>query len=70
MDAAALIAELFVLVPVTPAARDDVLARMSGRDRHYHDIDHLALLWRCHRRHGAGLPVSLPPWHRVRRCLS
>jgi len=34
MDAATLIADLFALVPVPPAARDDVLARMSGRDRH------------------------------------
>jgi predicted metal-dependent HD superfamily phosphohydrolase len=68
MDAVTLIADLFALVPVPPAARDDVLARMSARDRHYHGIDHLALLWGCHLRHGAGLSVCSPPWHRLIAC--
>jgi predicted metal-dependent HD superfamily phosphohydrolase len=68
MDAAALIADLFFQVPVPPAVRDDLVARMSGRDRHYHGIEHLALLWECHLRHGAGLSVCSPPWHRLIAC--
>jgi predicted metal-dependent HD superfamily phosphohydrolase len=68
MDAAALIADLFALLPVPSVVRDDLAARMSGRDRHYHGIDHLALLWECHLRHGAPLAVCSPPWHRLIAC--
>ena len=36
-------------VPVGTAAKRDVVHRMSGDDRHYHGLDHLAVLWRRHR---------------------
>ena len=65
MDEPTLIADLFALVPVAPAMRDDVLARMAGPRRHYHDVGHLAFLWRHHLRYGADLPVCAPPWHRL-----
>ena len=68
MDDAALIADLFAHVPVTPTAREDVLARMAGPDRHYHGLGHLATLWQRHLSHGAGLPVREPPWHRRIAC--
>lgn len=68
MDHAAIIADLLDLVPVGPEARADLVARMSGPDRHYHDIGHLALLWDRHRRHGTGLTIQDPPWHRLIAC--
>ncbi len=65
MNHQTLIADLWAHVPVGPHAREDVVARMSGADRHYHGIDHLAVLWGRHIQHGANLPVCQPPWHRL-----
>jgi len=45
------------IVPVAPAAKADLLARMSGADRHYHTAHHLALLWQRHRRFSAAMPA-------------
>ncbi len=36
-------------VPVGMAAKRDVMHRMTADDRHYHGLDHLAVLWRRHR---------------------
>ncbi len=45
--------DLLARVPVGAAAKADVVARMGGTDRFYHGLDHLAVLWRRHRRYGA-----------------
>ena len=38
-----LMTDLLDLVPISPAARDDLTARMGGPDRHYHDLGHLGI---------------------------
>jgi predicted metal-dependent HD superfamily phosphohydrolase len=55
--------ELLALLPVPPAARDDLRARLAEPSRRYHGTAHVALLWRRHRDFGAGLRVTAPPWH-------
>ncbi len=68
MSQDALIADLFSHVPVSAEARASVIALMSGPDRHYHDIGHLATLWGRHCLLGAGQAVAAPPWHRLIAC--
>jgi predicted metal-dependent HD superfamily phosphohydrolase len=68
MDDTALLADLFGHVPVPAGARDDLIARMAGPGRYYHDLGHLAQLWGHHLRFGAGLAVGRAPWHRLIAC--
>ena len=65
MDDKTAIADLFSLVPVAPTARDEVIALMSARDRHYHDINHLAQLWHHLLLYGIGRTVTEAPWQRL-----
>ena len=45
--------DLLAQVPVAEVVKRDVVRRMDGAERFYHGLDHLALLWRRHRRYGA-----------------
>jgi predicted metal-dependent HD superfamily phosphohydrolase len=45
----AALAAMLGRVPVPAAAKADLVRRMSGPDRHYHGIGHLATLWTRHR---------------------
>ncbi len=44
------IRELFLLLPVPCAARQKLVELMSSPERHYHNLDHVELLWTRHRR--------------------
>jgi predicted metal-dependent HD superfamily phosphohydrolase len=62
------IAELLQLLPVSGAARQALHHRLAGPERHYHGLDHVALLWQRHGVLGAGLALTRPPWHRLIGC--
>jgi predicted metal-dependent HD superfamily phosphohydrolase len=55
-------AELMGKLPVAPAVAAALATALADPARHYHGTAHIALLWRRHRRFGAGLPVSAEPW--------
>lgn len=47
-------------VPVSDQAKAELLALMSAPDRHYHNIAHLAALWRRHRALSPGTGMDDP----------
>jgi len=53
---------------LSATARHIVLRRMSMPWRHYHGLEHLALLWTRHRRYGVGTPFLAPPASRLIAC--
>jgi predicted metal-dependent HD superfamily phosphohydrolase len=56
LDLAALLAR----VPVSDRAKSELSATMAAADRHYHDVGHLALLWRRHRLYAAAEGLDAP----------
>jgi predicted metal-dependent HD superfamily phosphohydrolase len=57
---AARVADLLRRVPVSPAARRDVLRRMGETSRRYHGLGHIADLWATHRRLSHGTAFRAP----------
>lgn len=60
--------DLLALLPVSTEAKTVLVRRMSGSGRHYHGLDHLALLWRRHRRFGVGAPPHGTEANRLVAC--
>jgi hypothetical protein len=46
----------------------DLLERLAEPGRHYHGAAHVALLWRRHRRFGAGSFLVRSPWDQMIAC--
>lgn len=61
-------AALLAQLPIAAAARRALHFRLAARGRHYHGPAHVALLWRRHRRLGAGSFLVRPPWDRLIAC--
>jgi predicted metal-dependent HD superfamily phosphohydrolase len=53
--------ELLTLTPVSERAKTALAASMGAPFRHYHNMAHLAQLWRRHRRHAAAEGFDAPP---------
>ena len=53
-------AALLTRVPLSEGAKSELAAMMATDDRHYHDISHLALLWRRHRLYAAAEGLDAP----------
>jgi predicted metal-dependent HD superfamily phosphohydrolase len=51
---------LLAHVPLPDGAKSELLAMMEGKNRHYHGVGHLALLWRRHCRYGAAEGLREP----------
>jgi predicted metal-dependent HD superfamily phosphohydrolase len=60
VDDAVLVASMLRCVPVPDSAKLELLRLMSGADRHYHDLSHLAALWRRHRALSPGTGMDAP----------
>jgi predicted metal-dependent HD superfamily phosphohydrolase len=60
MTRAAQLADLLRRVPVSAAARREILRRMGAPGRRYHGLPHIAELWARHRRLGRGTPFRAP----------
>lgn len=59
---------LLTTAGLSVAARQAVLLRMGMPRRHYHGLEHLAVLWTRHRRYGAGTPFRAPHASRLLAC--
>lgn len=62
------LAALLARLPVAEPARRALCQRLGERGRHYHGAAHVALLWRRHRRFGAGSFLVRPPWDHMIAC--
>ncbi len=51
---------LLARVPVSANAKADLAAMMASDERHYHGVNHLALLWRRHRLYAAAEGLDAP----------
>jgi predicted metal-dependent HD superfamily phosphohydrolase len=51
---------LLAHVPLSDRAKSELAAMMESDERHYHGVNHLALLWRRHRLHGAAEGLTAP----------
>lgn len=47
------------VVPVAEAGKAELLRLMTGPDRHYHDIGHVATLWQRHQALSAGTEMAM-----------
>jgi predicted metal-dependent HD superfamily phosphohydrolase len=59
---------LLAQLPLAQPARRALHRRLAARGRHYHGAAHVALLWRRHRRLGAGSCLVRAPWDRMIAC--
>jgi predicted metal-dependent HD superfamily phosphohydrolase len=55
-----LVSSMLRCVPVRDTAKLELLRLMSGADRHYHGINHLAALWRRHKALSPGTGMDAP----------
>lgn len=62
------LAELLAELPVAEPVRRALRQRLAEPGRHYHGSAHVALLWRRHRRFGAGSFLVRPPWDQMIAC--
>lgn len=60
--------ELLATAALSEPARRAVLRRMGMPHRHYHGLEHLAVLWQRHRRYGVGTPFLAPAPNRLIAC--
>jgi predicted metal-dependent HD superfamily phosphohydrolase len=60
--------DMLAHVPVSPAEKSALRARMGAADRHYHDMRHCAVLWARHKAFGAGTSIVEAPWHQRLAC--
>jgi len=51
---------LLARVPVSDRAKSELTAMMESPERHYHGLNHLALLWRRHRLYAAAEGLDAP----------
>ncbi|THD47374.1 MAG: hypothetical protein E7774_04910 [Bradyrhizobium sp.] len=51
---------LLARTPLPDSAKAQLLAMMETKDRHYHGVNHLALLWRRHRLYGGAEGLTAP----------
>jgi predicted metal-dependent HD superfamily phosphohydrolase len=51
---------LLARVPLSDRAKSELTAMMETEDRHYHGVNHLALLWRRHRLYAAVEGLTAP----------
>lgn len=68
LDIAAEWAEMIALVPVSSDTKAALHSRMSEPGRHYHGLNHLALLWSRHKQFGRGHWITQSPWHERMAC--
>ena len=62
------LAALLARLPIAEPARRALRQRLAERGRHYHGAAHVALLWRRHRRFGAGSFLVRSPWDQMIAC--
>jgi predicted metal-dependent HD superfamily phosphohydrolase len=60
--------ELLSAAGLSQPAEQLVLRRMGMPWRHYHGLEHLAVLWMRHRRYGTGTPFLAPAANRLIAC--
>lgn len=62
------LAALLARLPVAGPVRCSLRRRLAEPERHYHGATHVALLWRRHRRFGAGSFLVRQPWDQMIAC--
>ena len=62
------LAALLARLPIAEPARRALRQRLAEPGRHYHGAAHVALLWRRHRRFGAGSFLVRSPWDQMIAC--
>lgn len=60
--------QLLSIASLSQPARNAVMRRMGMPNRHYHGLEHIATLWKRHRRFGGGTPFLAPSADRLIAC--